>query len=242
MIIILENKKWSFSSVKLFETCPYAFYLHYIENCEEKPNALQLHGKFVHSLLEQYFKGELIAFELADKYEAEYSSKVFMRFPFYNMYKSFYDKTLQYLQNFSGIEGEVLGVEKELETTISGHSFIGYADLIIRDSNGINVIDHKSHGEWQNRKERTEYYRQLYLYAKCIKEIYGEMPYKLTFNRFRIPEKPLDEELFKVENYDKAISWFADSVEHILQTNEWECKTDKWYCNALCGYEECVYN
>ena len=37
----LQNKKWSFSSVKLFETCPFAFKLKYIDGVEEQLNALK---------------------------------------------------------------------------------------------------------------------------------------------------------------------------------------------------------
>ena len=50
---------------KLYETCRYAFY-------EEEPNAFSSFGKYVHSVLERYFKGELYAFELADVFEQEY--------------------------------------------------------------------------------------------------------------------------------------------------------------------------
>ena len=35
----LTKKKWSFSSVKCFEQCPYAFYLKYIQDEVEEENA-----------------------------------------------------------------------------------------------------------------------------------------------------------------------------------------------------------
>ena len=76
----LTKKKWSFSSLKLYETCKYAFYLKYIEGIEEEPNAFSSFGKHVHSVLERYFKGELYAFELADVFEQEYETAVPQRF------------------------------------------------------------------------------------------------------------------------------------------------------------------
>lgn len=226
----------------MFETCPYAFYLKYIEGIEEIPNAFSQHGSFAHRLLQDYFEGKLCAFELADKFAEEYENNVAEKFPFFTMYKSFYEKTLTYFQNFDDIEGEIIGVEQKLETTINGYKFIGFADLIMRDENGIFIIDHKSHGNWKSKQERTDYFRQLYIYAHCVKEIYGEFPYKLIFNRFRIPDEPLDEELFNENDYNSAIKWFTDSIKKIFATGDWDCKVDKFYCSNLCGMCDCVYN
>lgn len=236
----LSKKKWSYSSLKLFEQCPYAFYLRYVEDIPEQPNAFAQCGGLIHSILERYFKGELFAFELSDTFEAEYSTAVTELFPFFTMYKSYYDKSLAYLQNFDGIEGEVLGVEQEMTAEIGGYKFIGYADLIMCDEKGIFIIDHKSKDKWKSRKERTDYLRQLYLYAYCIKEKYGEFPYKLVFNKFRA-ENPLDEELFHEGDYQSALDWFKTGVETILNAEEWECKFDKFYCESLCGQAVCPY-
>lgn len=238
----LFTKAWSFSSVKLFATCPYAFYLRYIKGEKESPNAFSQHGTLVHSLLERYFKGELFAFELADLFEQEYANVVTEQFPFYNMYKSYYDKTLQYLQNFEGIDGEVLSVEQKLESIIGGHKFIGYADLMLRDDNGIVVIDHKSHAKWASKREREEYFRQLYLYAHVVKEMYGEFPRTLSFNRFRIPDEPMDSVVFRKEDYDVTLDWFKRIVDTILKEDNWECRVNDFYCKSLCGMRECIYN
>lgn len=237
----LKNKKWSFSSVKLYDTCPYAFYLKYVEDVPDKPNAFAQHGSFVHKILERYFKGELIEFELADIFESEYEDNVTERFPFFNMYKSYYDKTLEYLQNFDGIKGKVIGVEQEVESVIGGYKFIGYIDLVMKDDKGIFIVDHKSHSEFKSKKERAEYYRQLYLYARCIKDKYGEFPYKLVFNRFRILEKPLDEEIFNEDDYKSATSWFGTSIDKIFSETNWDCNINKFFCDSLCGLDECVY-
>ena len=232
----LRNKKWSFSAVKLFETCPYAFYLRYVEDAEEAPNAFSQHGHFVHSILERYFKGELYAFELADEFELHYDENVTEKFPFFNMYSAFYNKTLRYLQNFDGIEGEVVAVEQKLESVIGGHKFIGYADLIMRDNKGYYIVDHKSKSGWKSKKERAEYMRQMYLYGYCVKELYGEFPYKLVFNMFR-KDEPLDEEVFHEGDCMAAVDWFKSAVDTILANEDWDCKVDAFYCGELCGCE-----
>ena len=246
----LRKKRWSYSSVKLYETCPYAFYLKYIQDIEEETNAMAEHGSFVHVLLESYYKGEKIAFELASDFEEKYDEKVKHRFPYYNMYKSFYDSTLNYLYNFEGIseENKILYVEQEVTGLISpgldipskGIPFIGYIDLVYEDNKGIVIEDHKSHGKWRNKKERAEYFRQLYIYAYCLHQEGLPLPYKLVFNKFRTGK--LDEELFNESDYHEALPWFCNSVEKIMKETEWECKIDSFYCSHLCGFLECVWN
>lgn len=231
----LRKKKWSYSSVKLFEQCPHAFYLKYIKGVEEKENAFAQHGKFVHTLLERYAKGELIAFELADEFEQQYQFNVTERFPFFNIAKSFYDKTLQYFRDFDGFDGEVVAVEDMLETKFGDYNFIGYADLIMSDNNGLYIIDHKSHAAFKNEKEREDYFRQLYIYAECVKRKYGEYPYKLVFNMFRVPK--MESVFFDSLQCNNNVKWFENSVESILNNNDWDCMTDNWYCSNLCGMD-----
>lgn len=231
----LRKKKWSFSSVKLFEQCPFAFYQKYINDQSEEENAFAQHGKFAHSILERCLKNELMAFELADVYESEYQSNVTKHFPFANIAKSFYAKTLQYFQNYDDFEGEIVAVEEKLETKFGEYDFIGYADLILKDEQGYVVVDHKSHAAFKSKAERQEYFKQLYLYAECIKRKYGEYPYKLIFNMFRVPK--LEEEFFALSQCKDTVIWFQDTVTEILQNNDWDCKVDNWYCSNLCGID-----
>lgn len=235
----LRKKKWSFSSVKLFEQCPFAFYQKYVCDASEEENAFAQHGKFAHSILERFFKGELMPYELSDVYEREYYENVTKQFPYSNIAKSFYDKTLQYFKNFDNdFEGEIIGVEEELETKFGDYSFIGYADLIMRDDKGIYIVDHKSHAAFKSKKERTEYFRQLYLYAECVKQKYGEYPYKLVFNMFRISK--IEVEFFDLSQHYNDTLWFTECVDKIIKNTDWDCKPDEWYCTNLCGMD-CLY-
>lgn len=231
----LRKKKWSFSSVKLFEQCPYAFYQRYIQDQPEEENAFAQHGKFVHSILERCLKGELMAFELADVFECEYQTNVTKQFPYANIARSFYDKTLQYFQEYNDFKGEIIGVEEKLETKFEDIEFIGFADLIMRDEKGIYIVDHKSHAAFKSKKEREEYFRQLYLYAECVKRKYGEYPYNLVFNMFRIPK--LEECFFNLDECQYSVNWFVNSVNLILTNTDWDCKIDNWFCSNLCGME-----
>lgn len=61
---ILKNKIWSFSSINTYDTCPHCFKLIYLNNVRKVDNAFAEFGKFVHYLLEKYYKGEIEFFEL----------------------------------------------------------------------------------------------------------------------------------------------------------------------------------
>lgn len=246
----LKKKIWSYSSVKLYETCPYAFNLRYVQDIEEETNAMAEHGGFVHELLESYFKGDKLAFELVYEFEENYGEKVKHRFPYYNMYKSFYDSTIKYLSNFEGIPDncKVLFVEREitgiispgLDTPTKGVRFIGYIDLVYEDDKGIVIVDHKSHGKWKNRRERKEYFRQLYLYAYCLHQQGLPLPHKLVFNKYRTDE--WDEEIFNENDYHEAVAWLYNEVGKIMIEKEWNCNIDSFYCSNLCGFSDCVWN
>ena len=238
----LQDKVWSFSSIKMFEQCPYSFKLKYLDEESERPNAFAQSGGYVHEILERCYKGELYDFELGDEFEAHYSEHVTERFPFYNMAKAYYDKSLEYLQTFEKDDRyEVVAVEKEVNFEVGGHKFIGYIDLLLRDrSDGRLIIcDHKSKSAFR-KDEKEEYAKQLYLYSKPIYEEYGEFPKELWFNLYRVQK--IEKVGFKEGDYQAALDWCKVAVDTILQEQEWECKPDSWMCSQLCGYISCLYN
>ena len=238
----LTNKEWSFSSLKTFEQCPYSFKLHYIDGEQERGNAFAESGSFVHSLLEKAYKGELYEFELADEFEAHYTEAVKERFPFFNMAKSYYETSLEYLRTFEIDDAyEVVGVEKQIKCVIGGYKFVGYIDLLLRDKadGGLVICDHKSKSAFK-KGEKEQYLKQLYLYSYAIHEEYGEYPKELWFNLYRAQKIVKTE--FKEGDYCATLDWFKAAVDTILKEQEWECKPESWYCSQLCGYETCPYN
>lgn len=238
----LKEKVWSFSSVKMFEQCPYSFYQHYIEDKYELSNAFAQSGGYVHKLLEKAYKGELFEFELADEFEAHYSEHVTMRFPFYTMAKSYYETSLEYLKSFEIEKNyEIVAAEKEIRCNISGYEFIGYIDLLLRDKTDsrLIIVDHKSKSSFK-KGEKEEYLKQLYLYCNAIYNEYGEFPKELWFNLYRV--KKTIKTMFVESSYNEALKWFKNAVDKILQEQNWECKTDSWFCANLCGFTDCPYN
>lgn len=237
----LKNKKWSFSSLKLYEQCPYAFFLKCVKEEDEMPNAFQQVGSLAHSLLEKAYKKELYPFELADAFISRYPFCVTSPFPFRIMEESYYQKTLEYFETFDIDEQyEIIGVEKEVMCEIEGIKFIGYIDLLLKDKtdNGIIIVDHKSKSSFK-KGEREEYLKQLYLYSSAIFQEYNLFPKELWFNLFR--SQQIIKTTFHEGDYTAAIDWFKAGVEHILATDSWDCGIDSWYCGKLCGMDSCVY-
>ncbi len=158
-----------------------AFKLQYIDKVPQEQNAYAEYGTHCHSLLERWAKGELMSFELADVYAAEYDQAVQHYFPPFprGLAGKYYDEGLQYFSTFDGFgDYEILGAEERFEIDIRGNRFVGVADLILRDkvTGGVIVIDHKSKSMQSLQKSLAECKRQLYVYAAYVKERYGVFP------------------------------------------------------------------
>ena len=74
----LDNRRWSFSSVNCYNTCPKAFYLTYLKEQPKQDNAFAQWGTFGHSLLERYYRGALELWDLGEKYREEYDTEAVM--------------------------------------------------------------------------------------------------------------------------------------------------------------------
>lgn len=193
-----------------------AFKLQYIDKVPQEQNAYAEYGTHCHSLLERWAKGELMSFELADAYEAEYDEAVKHYFPPFprGLAGKYYDEGLRYFQSFDGFgdDKEILSVEDKFELDIRGNRFVGIADLVLRDKNtgGITVIDHKSKSMNSLKKAQYENTRQLYTYAAYVKDRFGEFPTLLQFNMFRYGVN-IDEP-FSMERYKETMDWIEHTV------------------------------
>lgn len=252
----LKNKRWSFSSVNSYENCPRGFYLNYIKSVKKVQNAFAEWGSFIHELLEHYYKGELEFFELSQVYKEEYDNHIKERFPpnkYVDLNESYKESGFGYLDNFEGLPDyyEVVAVEQEVNLVIEGYKFMGYIDLVIRDKTDgkFIVYDHKSKSKFKNKKELSEYARQLYLYSIYIYETYGEYPKALTFNMFRAGEE--NSIVFDLNDYELAKQWFVSTIEKILTDEKFldkiaiqykktgkklkDYKREDFFCGNLCS-------
>lgn len=262
-----SNFRWSFSKIAAFHQCPISFYLTYIENPgidDELPGYFSEYGSLMHSILEQYYKGDLPEFCLADEWRSRYESEVIVAPPPFP--KGFgeknYNAAINYLENFTGLPDgyDVISVEKKFVIDIGGYQVSGIADLVIGSTDGTEVIivDHKTKSATSMKKEYQLYRKQLYLYAIWYKEWKGSYPTKLRFNM--VKDGTYIDEDFDEAMVEETKKWFLDGIHAIEECDIFESWTtcigaedyskakEPYFCKNICGvnpscerYQDCHY-
>lgn len=239
MCYIPDDFKWSFSKLETYRNCPMQFKLEYIDNIDEVENAYALYGSFCHSLFEAWAKDEVPSFALADEYVNGYDKSVTYPFPPFpaGLGEKAYEAGLAYFEIFDGFgnDWEVVSAEERFEVDIEGYTFVGLADLILRNKvNGdIWIIDHKSKSSTSMRKDLPIFRHQLYIYAIAYHAKTGIWPKKLSFNLFK-ENKWVDED-FSMDAMDATKRWIVDTIKQIKADREWLVSPSSYFCKFICG-------
>ena len=252
----INNMVWSFSRINSIGQCAYAWYLHYIEEYEDAPNAYAQFGTVCHETLEKYLNGELDMFTVSDYYQSHYVNTVTCDFPgnkYVDLGQKTYDQGLEYFNNlnFDFDRYEILGVEQELKFMVDKYPFHGFADAIYKDKETGEIIlrDHKTSSfkylkngsvSKTNQEHFTAFKRQEYLYCIPLIEQYGKVD-KLTWNMIRdqrVIEIPFDKNEFK-----EAQEWAVQQIQTVEKETLWLPDTSQsYFCNVLCGQSNtCLY-
>lgn len=241
--------RWSFSKLAAFRQCPKSFYLQYVENPgydDELPGYFSQYGTLMHSILEQYYKGDLPLFCLADEWRDRYDAEVTVTPPPFpaGFGEKNYNVAVSYLEEFDGLPDgyEVLAVEKKFVIQIGGYNVSGIADLVVRGPDGIEVWDHKTKSEASMKKEYQLYRNQLYLYAIWVKQEYGEWPARICFNM--VKSGTMIQEEFDEAQADITSNWFIKTIQEIEQCDlleDWEVcieddeQREPYFCKWICS-------
>ncbi len=239
-----SNFRWSFSKIASYLQCPRSFYLTYIE--EERDDALPSFygqvGTWCHKLLEEYAKDKIPSFSLAEEFANGYETNVTMSPPKFpkNIWQNTYDQCLAYFEQFDGFgdEWEVISVEDKFVIKLDNKFDVsGIADLVLRNKNtgAIRIVDHKTKSQSSLSKEINLYRKQLYLYAHWSHERFGQWPQDVCFNMIRTQKMII--EPFSLEEHDKAMQWFVDTIQQIQIADifeDWDCKISKFFCQNIC--------
>ena len=240
---------YSYSTLTLFETCPYAFYLEKVEGVDVLDNAFAQHGTLCHELIEEWANGNLKAGDLAGEYEARYPVMVTASFPKFlakgNYKQAAFEKGLAYFENFNKFEGyEIIAAEQPFETDLNGRRFVGVIDLILRSEAGDTIIcDHKSKSLNSFKKSEKTMYRQQYLYSKPYYEKYGEFPKYLMFNLFQDDVKVMKP--FDKAAYNDTLDWAnrtIDKIENCGILEFLETKKKDLFCTSICSVRNACQN
>ena len=76
---------FSYTQLTTFATCHYNYFLKYIEEgpLEESENAFAQYGSLIHSLIDEWAKGQIELEDMPEEYKNRYSSVVTVPFPRY---------------------------------------------------------------------------------------------------------------------------------------------------------------
>lgn len=247
---LISDMRWSYSRIKIYEDCPYKFYLKYIEGERGQDMFFSSYGTFMHDIIKKFHKKELKKNELVSYYLLHYEDEVRGRPMSSNVYINYFNAGLVYLRNIQEDKDEIVACEEEFSWKIGDYRFIGFADLITKDCNGdYKIIDNKSKDlkNRSNRKKETlgdkeldDYLRQLYLYSSALKSTFHCIPKYLEFNCYRTGK--VITEPYVEEKHLEAEKWATDSIEKIKKEEDWRPHLDDFSCKYICDVNHaCEY-
>lgn len=241
--------QWSYSRLKSFETCRYAWYLKYLYGLKEKPNFYASYGSFVHNLIEKYYRDEISLQDLPVNFLKGFSYFVVGKRPKEEIVDKYMEAGFNYFRTFKPMPYEMVSIEEKTEFSIGGMKFVGFIDFLGKNDDGLAIVDHKSRdlkprtGRKKPTKsddELSQYLRQLYLYSVGVQEKHGSLPKRLCFNCFKsgvFIDEPFDNNAF-----EDAKTWAIKTIETIRRTEDFYPTFDWFYCTYLCGFnDECCY-
>lgn len=246
---VIDNMKFSYSRLSSFDDCRYKWFMRYLLEEIEDDMFFASYGKFMHSLLEKFYRGEITKEEMLSEYITSYYTEVRGERPKADVAESYFNSGLEYLKSFSPLPYKVLEVEERAEIKIGGYSFVGYPDLICADGEEIIVVDNKSADlkprsnrikPTRNDKKIDEMLRQLYVYAEFVNKKYGKYPKGFILNCYR--SNTLIYEPFVYERFCETMEWIESKIAEIRMTEDFYPNIEYFFCKYLCGFHnDCVY-
>lgn len=246
---------WSFSRLNLYDECPYAWYLKYIEKESGEQNFYAENGKIMHEIFEMIANHEISIEETP-----EYYLNAFEEIEDDNVKQSTKDgiceKCLDYLTSFNGLDEEkydIIGVEMKLNFKIKNYKFVGFVDLLLRDkkTGKIILIDHKSSDHFMKKDGVTplkssiqsflSYKKQMYLYAYGLKEQHSIDIETIVWHHFK-DNGELTIIPFNDDELQESIDWALDVIKRIEKDDDFESNRTFMRCHRLCDFRnDCVY-
>ena len=255
---IIENIRFSYSSITTFETCPYSFKLTYIDKCPRIDNFYGQYGTLIHETMREYFAKNLDAFELSQYFESNYGRVVQSLPPSYpaGMEDRYKDSGLEFFNNFNfDIENYdvVLNEEKIDFEFENGIQFIAKPDLVLFDkkTGKFILVDYKTSAPFKtdkrNGKETVDnkkldgYYKQMYIYTYALRN-YKFTPIDEIMLWFTRPDRK------EIIGWDEdkegaSIKWLHKLVKKIKSEERFtHDNSNSYFCNNLCSVREsCQY-
>lgn len=249
----LDQVVWSYSTVSMYEECPYAFYLKKIENEDRDGNFYAENGSVIHQIFSELESGDLALQDAPQRYSDDFSN-IEHRVAQSTMDKTF-DSCLDYLcecEDYAADKYEKVWIEQEVRFDVGKYHFIGFVDLLLRnrETGELVLVDHKSCEPFFGKNgqplkkgvaQMAEYSRQMYLYCKAIYEVFGDFPAKIVWHHFRFGGR-LSVINFDMADYENTLKWAEETVSAIYNDIVFEPHQSYMMCYQLCDYRKiCEY-
>ena len=248
----MNKQLWSYSRLSSFNSCPYAWYLHYIEQEPEEDNWYAIHGTLVHEILESIANKKMSLDEASMYYAEHYDDN--LEYISSKIKDNTYGKCSNFFSSyeFDYLNNNVVGAEVHLPFNIGELNFHCYIDLLLTNKNKEYIIyDYKS-SAYPFKKNGVDllksqenifqdHERQLYLYAEAVKQNYGAYPVELSWLHFK--DSKIASIPFVKEKLEETLAWAKTTIEEITKEEEFPPNLNNFVmCNSLCGYRHsCLY-
>lgn len=255
---IIDNIRFSYSSLTTYETCPYSFKLTYIDKCDRIENFYAQYGTLIHKAMYEYFAGNLDFFELTPYFLQNYENVVYAPPPDYppGMDERYRAQGEEFFNNFvfDREKYDVILNEEKIDFIFDdGIEFVARPDLVLLDRKRGDFIlyDYKTSAPFRidkrNGKEIVDtekldgYYKQMYIYTYALRN-YKFTPIDKITLWFTRPSREKTVK-WKEKDEDKAIKWLEKTVARIKKDEKFiPNNSNSYFCNQLCGVREsCIY-
>jgi hypothetical protein len=248
---IIDNIRFSYSSLTTYETCPYSFKLTYIDKLQREDNFYGQYGTLVHNTMYEYFAGNLDSFELSGYFKDNYNSIMLAIPPSYpmGMEDRYKEAGLTFFDNFSfnkSLYDIILNEEKIEFDFEEGIQFVAKPDLVLYEkSTGKFLlydyktsapfrIDKRNGNETVDMKKINGYYKQMYIYTYALRN-YKFTPIDEIVLWFTRPDRQVNIP-WSEEDENEAIKWLHKTVDKIKKDEKFKYNNEnEYFCNNLCS-------
>lgn len=254
---ILENIRYSYSSVSTFSTCPYAFKLTYIDYLSREPNFYAEYGTLIHTCFEKYFLGEVDYYDVVQYFIDNFDSVVVTPPPPFpaGMRERYMEAGIKFFSEFSFAKEDydIVDVESKLDFHLTDNIiFTARPDLVLKSkkTGKTALYDYKSSSvfktngfgvETRDDKKIADYYRQMFLYTYALRITKGIEIDEITL-WFTRPDRQVTIPWSK-EREDAAVHWAIREITKIRNAVDFPYdNSSQYFCQNLCGVRShCIY-
>jgi len=251
---IIENIRFSYSSLTTYSTCPYSFRLTYLDKCDRISNFYGQYGNLIHDTMFQYFASNLDVFELSGYFTSKYDTVMLAPPPSYpiGMEEKYKEAGLEFFDNFSFDKDlyDIILNEEKLEFEFDeGAMFVAKPDLVLFEKPTGKFllydyktaapfrIDKRSGLETVDNKKLEGYYKQMYIYTYALRN-YKFTPIDEIVLWFTRPDRKVTVP-WNEDKEEESINWLHKMISKIRKDeNFFPNNSNSYFCLNLCSVRD----